>query len=112
MAGADNKSPGASLMSKIIHVATEFSRAPVGRYISDGPNSGERFRNQLLVPALEKFSAISVDFDGTRPIGSSFLEEAFGGLKRLGYNPTELLQKISIQASDPSVEFEILRYMK
>jgi len=100
------------MMQKVIDVAAEFSRAPVGRYISDGPNSGERFRNQFLVPALQKSQFIVVDFRKTRPIGSSFLEEAFGGLKRLGYAPNELAQKIKIEASNPSVGYEISQYMK
>ncbi|GAN61619.1 hypothetical protein ACI01nite_24880 [Acetobacter cibinongensis] len=68
-----------------IKIATDFSRTPGGRHKKLGPASGEEFRG-LLVRKLrenprEKFQII---FDGAEGYGSSFLEEAFGGLVRLG----------------------------
>ena len=96
---------------KVINVANDFSRAPIGRYISDGPNSGERFRNEFLKPALAESEKVIVQFDGTRPIGSSFLEESFGGLIRDGFDKSALLKKFVLKSSDPSLLFEIKRYM-
>lgn len=64
----------------------DFARSPGGRYASDGPYSGELFRDQVLVPelakAIEAKDVLVVELDGTSGYGSSFLEEAFGGLVR------------------------------
>ena len=96
----------------MIDVAADFSRAPLGRYISDGPNSGQRFREDFLIPALQKYKQILVDFTGTRPVGSSFLEEAFGGLRREGFDASHLLSTISVRGRDPGMEYEVRSYMR
>lgn len=67
---------------KQISVAEDFSRTPGPRYIKQGNNSGEKFREKLLVPALDQFDTIVVNLDGTAGYGSSFIDEAFGGLIR------------------------------
>lgn len=48
-----------------------------------GPNSGEQFRD-LLAKTLKRYpnETIEVLLDGAEGFGSSFLEEAFGGLIR------------------------------
>src|SRR5690625_6707889 len=71
-------------MSKktIFKIATGFSEFPAGRYPKDGPHNGETFRTEVLVPLLESHETVIVDLDGTDGYGSSFLEEAFGGLVR------------------------------
>lgn len=94
----------------VIDIAKDFSRAPAGRYISDGPNSGERFRKEFLVPAIKVSHHIDILLDGTRGLGSSFLEEAFGGLVRLGYSRDDLLKKFSLVSADPSLVAEIKSY--
>lgn len=81
----------------MINIAEEFSRYPSGRFISDGPNSGEKFRNKLLIPALKESETVIVVLDGVRGYPSSFTEEAFGGLVRAGYAKQELLQRIKIR---------------
>ncbi|MGE4431881.1 MAG: STAS-like domain-containing protein [Sphingobium sp.] len=96
----------------VINIAKDFSRAPAGRFISDGPNSGERFRNDFLVPALKSDSNAVVQLDGTRGLGSSFLEEAFGGLRRLGYAADDLLRRIRLVTNDSSLVSEIQGYWK
>ena len=64
-----------------------FSLSPGPRYIDEGKNSGEMFRKDILYPkfkeAIETNSKIIVDLDGTDGYGTSFLEEAFGGLIRI-----------------------------
>ena len=65
----------------------EFTTAPGGRYRKDGEKSGEEFRDELLLPAvlaaLEEGKTVTIDLDGVIGYGSSFLEEAFGGLERI-----------------------------
>ena len=69
-----------------LSIAEQFSRYPVGRIQADSDYNGTRFREEFLVPALRKLSAtehLKVSFDGLEGAGSSFLEEAFGGLVRV-----------------------------
>lgn len=65
---------------------SDYVKAPGFRLKSDGPNSGEWFRDAVLLPALKKAIAdhekLTVQLDGVAGYGSSFLEEAFGGLIR------------------------------
>lgn len=76
---------------RTIVLAEEFSDTPGGRYNSDGPFSGERFRDEMLVPAIRQNDHVVVVLDDTDGYGSSFLEEAFGGLYR-----TEALHGVEI----------------
>ena len=69
---------------KVIKIA-DFAKFPGPRYKDLGKYSGEEFRDDLLIPAIsEKNSNLIVDLDGVFGYGSSFLEEAFGGLVRKG----------------------------
>jgi hypothetical protein len=69
-----------------LSVATEFSRTPGPRYIREGNYSGELFREKLLSKvvkrAIDTGVTLWIDLDGTAGYGTSFLEEAFGGLVR------------------------------
>lgn len=94
----------------MIKVAEQFSRFPAGRFITDGPYSGELFRRKFLEPALKASGDVIVDLDGARGYGSSFLEEAFGGLVRGGV-PKELVRKIQIKATNTSLKAEIYDYI-
>jgi hypothetical protein len=89
-----------------IEVGKDFSRTPGGRYISDGPDSGQLFRQRVLVPALRaatsKNDKVTVILDGPRGYLSSFIEEAFGGLVRTeGFTPNGLKRCLEIRALDP-----------
>ena len=84
----------------------EFAKAPGGRFRKDGPNSGEWFRDDILVPQLRKVTTkndpLVVELDGAPGYGSSFLEEAFGGLIRLGlFTATDLRERLVVRASTP-----------
>lgn len=100
------------MTERVISVANDFSRYPAGRYKSDGPFSGQHFRDDFVVPALRENELVVVDLDGTRGYGSSFLEEAFGGLVRLGFSTSDLRERLSFRSTDPSLEAEIKDYIE
>ncbi|MCL2859626.1 MAG: STAS-like domain-containing protein [Oscillospiraceae bacterium] len=69
-----------------INVVKEYTDKPGARYEYQGPKSGEKFRDELLYPkfikSVENNEILTVNLDGGYGYGSSFLEEAFGGLVR------------------------------
>ncbi len=69
-------------MTYTLNIAKAFSDTPSGRYKSQGDFSAEAFRDDYLVPAINKYHQVSVVLDGVYGFGSSFLEETFGGLIR------------------------------
>lgn len=75
-----------------ISILKDFSDDPFGRYPTDGPDNGERFREEILKSALREHNQVHVELNGN-DYGSSFLEEAFGGLVRHGYFKAEILAK-------------------
>lgn len=100
------------MQSKMISIVKDFSENPSGRYVTDGPNSGERFRTEFLAPALHAGLKIEVDLDGALGFGSSFLEEAFGGLVRLGFKASDLFARIKINSSVSIYKDRIHRYIE
>lgn len=96
---------------RVINVATDFSPAPAGRSRHDGPFPGEVFRDELLRPALQSHDEVVVDLDGTSGMGSSFLEEAFGGLVRVGFTEAQLRKRLRFRSSRPSYEERIWNYV-
>ena len=97
-----------------ISVAKDFSPYPAGRYIADSNLSGQVFRENLLAPTLKNDGNVLVDLDGTEGYGSSFLEEAFGGLIREeGFDLPDLMQRLTFKSNeDPSLIEEIIGYLK
>lgn len=83
-----------------IEIARDFSRTPGPRFARLGPNSGEAFRNKLIEALkVSQDDVVTVVLDGAEGYGSSFLEEAFGGLVRLGLFPAaDLLHRLRITA--------------
>lgn len=60
-----------------LKVSNVFTTLPGGRFIKDGPYSGELFRNEYLFPALDCLSegeVLTVDLDGGYGYGNSFIE--------------------------------------
>lgn len=91
-----------------ISIAKDFSEFPAGREPDDGPNSGQRFRDEILAPKLTSAGPedyVEVDLDGTMGYGSSFLEEAFGGLVR-AYKLTGTMLKVKLRIRDSRVIYE------
>jgi hypothetical protein len=96
----------------VIDIAKQFTRFPAGRFRSDGAYSGERFRDDILIPALQQYGRVSIKLDGTMGYGSSFLEEVFGGLIRSGeFKSDDLLTKINLESRDSSLISEIKDYL-
>jgi hypothetical protein len=65
--------------------SSSFTRYPGGRLRVHGPFSGELFRDDVLMPLLDRHDVVTIDLTGVRGFGSSFLDEAFAEAgKRLG----------------------------
>src|SRR3546814_13334292 len=89
-------------MTIMINVGRDFARLPIGRYRRDSKTSGEAFREDVLVPALNRAAdeVVVVDLSEALGYGSSFLDEAFGGLVRdRGYRREDLRRRLRIPAA-------------
>jgi len=95
-----------------IDIARDFSAFPAGRYLTDGKFPGEKFR-ALLVEALRAHPVVTVQLDGVLGFGSSFLEEAFGGLVRdCGFTSAQLHSQLRIESeADETLIAEIWGYI-
>ncbi len=88
----------------------EFSKFPGGRYIKYGPDSGEKFREERLIPAIKGLKGdekLVIDLSEVYTYAPSFLDEAFCGVIRkeiLSYE--DFNKKIAFKA-DPPNEFFI-----
>jgi len=88
-----------------INIGKDFSDTPYGRYPSDSDYCGEIFREKHLVPALKNDEEVIVIIDEAEGYGSSFLDEAFGGLVReRHYNAADLHKKLKIKYKDTDYE--------
>ncbi|KAA0011493.1 DUF4325 domain-containing protein [Billgrantia pellis] len=98
---------------KTIELAKVFSRYPAGRYKSDGPFSGEKFREEMLLPFINNEDLVVIVLDGAMGYGSSFLEEAFGGLVRKLKNKDIVKKKlVLVSKEDPFLVKEINSYIE
>ena len=100
---------------KIIKVA-DFSKVPGGRYRKSGPKSGEEFRDDILIPAIEALGPefeeeLLIDLDGGFGYATSFLDEAFGKLPEK-YGPRKGILNVRFKSDDePLLLEEIQRYI-
>ncbi len=101
-----------------LSVLEDFSFKTGPRYVREGENSGEKFRKEILYPrvkdAIEQNFQLEIILDGVAGYGTSFLEEAFGGLIRengLTYNQISSHVKIISEEEDYLIE-DIDQYMK
>lgn len=100
-------SSGKSLSMPDLHtiwMARDFSPVPFGRYREDGPESGEVFREDVLIPALRKHDRVLIEVDGVEGLPSSFWEETMGGLVRRGWEADEVRRKLDVHTSDPDLQ--------
>ena len=97
---------------KTINVAKDFTRFPAGRYKKNGETSGEAFRERFLEEPLRQGESLTIEFDGTVGYGSSFLEEAFGGIVRSLKLPSQfILAHLTLKSSDPTICDEVRDYI-
>lgn len=95
-----------------VNIAKDFTRYPSGRLKKNGTTSGEEFREKFLEGPLSRGEKVLVEFDGTIGYGSSFLDEAFGGLvRKLRISPAVLLENLQLQSSDISIAPEVRQYI-
>lgn len=100
-----------------IKIAKDFSKSPGPRYRNEGRYSGEEFRETVLSPkvveAIRTSEQLIIDFDGTYGFGTSFLEEAFGGLIRIDNLSLQDLMRVIkfISIEEPDLIDEVNRYL-
>ncbi len=91
----------------LITIARDFSETPAGRYKPDGPFTGQHFRDDILIPSLQKFPQVTIDLDGVAGLPSSFWEESLGGLVRNGFKEEDLRKKLVMITTDPDLQVYI-----
>ncbi|BCK06403.1 TPA: STAS-like domain-containing protein [Vibrio cholerae] len=92
----------------------EFTKFPGARYKHLGPYSGEEFRDEKLIPAIEQNGKeLIVNLDGVFGYGSSFLEEIFGGCIRKGVAPDIMIAIVDkiVSNDDEDLIEEIREYI-
>jgi hypothetical protein len=85
---------------------------PAGRYKKDGPQSGEGFRCDYLYKSLKERKVILLELDNTAGYGSSFLEECFGGLVRMGIAYEDMRKQLILRTNDNDLYREIWEYIE
>jgi hypothetical protein len=96
-----------------VNISKQFTKLPGGRYKRLGPFSGEEFRDNFLVGPLRQGKTVVVELDGVRGYGSSFLEEAFGGVVReLDLDPIEALRRLKVESSVESWKLDVEDYIR
>jgi hypothetical protein len=100
-----------------LSIAKDFSKTPGSRNRFEGDFSGQEFRERVLTPLVEAALAsngtLHVDLDNTAGYGTSFLEEAFGGLIRANVARGSELHRILRFKSDqePYLVDEVWEYI-
>ena len=86
-----------------IIICKDFTDAPGPRFKCQGDFSGEEFREGLLISKFEESvrngEKLIINFDGTFGYPTSFLEEAFGGLKEK-YDKKLILKTLDFISND------------
>jgi hypothetical protein len=97
-----------------ISIAKDFSCLPGARYPVESAHSGEEFRRRILYPkfceASSRGESLEVDLDGVYCLGSSFLDEAFGGLivnEKVPYE--EVMKYLTFRATEAPVMIREIR---
>jgi len=100
----------------IIRIASDFARNPGARYRTDGPKSGQEFRDDMLLGAFARARdagvTLLIDFDGADGYATSFLEETFGGLARK-YSADLVLETLRFKSDEePGLIDEVKQYIR
>lgn len=91
----------------VFNIAAEFSQFPGGRLKKHGPRSGEEFRDDYLIPLIERHKHLVIDFTGAAGYPASFLDEAFGELGKR-YGTSYLKEHVELRASDDPTLVQIV----
>lgn len=100
----------------VLNIAKDYTRCPGARYEREGDYSGEKFRNEFLVPKLREAMKLGVKLevvlDGSAGYSTSFIEESFGGLIRTDHFTLQEVKYniIIISDEDPSYIEDINAY--
>ncbi len=62
----------------------DFTKYPGGRYKKYGPGSGEEYRKEHLLPALNKHDLVELDLSGVYAFSPSFVSEITDQVIRAG----------------------------
>lgn len=99
----------------VINIATQYTKNPGGRFRTEGDFSGEDFRETVLKKEYEiskrNKEELIVVLDGGYGYGSSFLEEAFGGLVRTVDNVDISIIKI-VSQEEPQLIEDVNNYLE
>lgn len=96
-----------------IDIGKQFSRLPAGRTPDDGQYNGQTFRERFLKKPLAEGKQVVISLDNAISYGSSFLEEAFGGLVRVYMiNIDRARELLRFETQDPFLEDEIWTYVR
>ena len=90
----------------VIDVGVEFSRAPAGRFHSDGNSSAEAFFIHTLDGLLSDGYSVNLEFHNVLQAGSTFLYHLTGLLANYGYD-----SKVKV-VKDDDFEYTIRRWDK
>jgi hypothetical protein len=95
-----------------LSIKDDYTPLPGPRFIPQGPFSGEDFRTRILEPkfleAVRNNESLLVDLDGGYGYGSSFLEEAFGGLAE-EYDPELILSTLEFKSDEESFWLDAIK---
>lgn len=106
-------------MDVTISIARNLSIEPGARYPEEGPKSDEEFRQTILITlkmreAIANKNHLIVVLNGTAGLGTSFLDEPFGGLirkDRIKYNDIKCHLKL-VSTEAPHYLAEVSYYLK
>lgn len=99
------------------NLAADYSKNPSARFEDEGINGGEQLR-KIIVPQLKEAIAqrdkFQIILDGTSGLGTSFLEEVFGGLIREEHISYQELKDylVVISEEEPELIDEINQYIE
>ena len=99
-----------------ILIKDDYTNLPGPRFRHQGPHSGEDFREAILEPkfteAERNGDTLFIDLDGGYGYGTSFLEEAFGGLAR-NHGIRRVLDILELKSDEePYLIDDIKRYIR
>lgn len=94
--------------TQTVYVAKEFTPYPSGRYRDDGKYSGEVFRDDVLLTKIKEHDKIRVCIDDVGTLPSSFWEETWGGMVRMGMSVEEIEKKFDVYTT----ESELIEYVE